>query len=160
MHKAMFPGSFDPPTSGHIDIINRASKFFDLLYVVVAENITKKSMFTVYERVEMLKNIFKDNEKIKVTSYSGLSAEFAKENNVDVMVRGVRAQDDFNFEFEMAMNNRLLNKQLDVFFIPTDQKYFLVRSSQVKEFATFGADISDMVPKEVEKKILEKVGRS
>lgn len=153
----MFPGSFDPPTNGHVNIIRRSVKLFDELYVVIADNIQKKSMFSLDEKIEMLQEIFKDDERIKIVSYSGLMVQFAKENSIDVMIRGVRAQDDFNYEFELAMNNRFLNPDLEVMFIPTEQKYFLVRSSQVKEFAHFGVDISSLVPENVEKRVIEKI---
>lgn len=157
MKIAMVPGSFDPPTLGHINIIERSINLFDKLYVVVADNIKKKSLLTTEEKVDLLSRIFVDNNKIEVVSFSGLMAEFARENDVDVIIRGVRAQDDFNFEFELAMNNRNLNANLETLFIPTDQKYFLIRSSQVKELAAFGVDISPMVPEIVKEKVLEKI---
>lgn len=154
----MFPGSFDPPTNGHINIIKRSARLFDELYVVVADNINKNnSLFSLEEKLEMLNEIFADCKNIRIVSYSGLMVQFAKEFDIDVMIRGVRAQDDFNYEFELAMNNRFLNPELEVMFIPTEQKYFLVRSSQVKEFAHFGVDISPLVPPNVEKRIREKM---
>ncbi len=153
----MFPGSFDPPTMGHINIIERSAKLFDKVYVVVADNIKKKSLFSKDEKVEMLQELFRYNDKIEIVSYSGLMANFAREFSVDVMLRGVRAQDDFNYEFEMAMNNRILNPELEVLFIPTDTKYFLLRSSQIKEFAHFGVDVKGMVPELVRERLLDKI---
>ncbi len=157
MKIAMLPGSFDPPTMGHINIIERSSRLFDKLYVVVADNIAKKTLFTSDERVAMLKEIFSLDKKIEIVAYSGLMAIFAKENNVDVMIRGVRAQADFNYEFELAMNNRVLNNDVETLFIPTDQKYFLLHSSQIKEFATFGVDITGMVPENVKARLISAI---
>lgn len=156
MKIAMLPGSFDPPTMGHINIIERSARLFDKLYVVVADNILKRPLFTANERVGLLKESL-TNKNIEVVSYSGLMATFAEENGVDVMIRGVRAQADFNSEFEYAMNNMALNKKLEVLFIPTDHKYFLLHSSQVKELASFGVDISGMVPDNVEKELLDRI---
>lgn len=156
MRRAMLPGSFDPPTMGHVNIIERTAKLFDELYVVVANNIKKNYLFSEYERVEMLRECLKHLKNVKVVSYSGLMAFFAKENNIDVMVRGVRAQADFNYEFELAQNNMNLNPDVDTLFIPTDQKYFLLHSSQIKEFASFGVDITGMVPENVKKKMDER----
>ncbi len=156
MKIAMLPGSFDPPTLGHINIIERSARLFDKLFVVVASNIAKKPLFTADERVELLKETL-DVETIEVVSYSGLMAVFAKEHNVDVLIRGVRSQTDFNSEFEYAMNNRELNKDLEVLFIPTDHKYFLLHSSQVKELCAFGVDVSSMVPKNILPLLAERI---
>lgn len=156
MIKAMLPGSFDPPTMGHVNIIERSAKLFDELYVVVANNIKKNYLFSEYERVEMLRKCLSHLKNVKVVSYSGLMAIFAKEYDIDVMVRGVRAQADFNYEFELAQNNMNLNRDLEILFIPTDQKYFLLHSSQIREFAAFGVDITGMVPENVKRKMDER----
>lgn len=156
MIKAMLPGSFDPPTMGHVNIIERSAKLFDELYVVVANNIKKNYLFSEYERVEMLRECLSHLKNVKVVSYSGLMAIFAKEYDIDVMVRGVRAQADFNYEFELAQNNMNLNRNLEILFIPTDQKYFLLHSSQIREFAAFGVDITGMVPENVKRKMDER----
>ncbi len=156
MIKAMLPGSFDPPTMGHVNIIERSAKLFDELYVVVANNIKKNYLFSEYERVEMLRECLSHLKNVKVVSYSGLMAIFAKEYDIDVMVRGVRAQSDFNYEFELAQNNMNLNRDLEILFIPTDQKYFLLHSSQIREFAAFGVDITGMVPENVKRKMDER----
>ncbi len=147
---AMLPGSFDPPTNGHIDIIERSSHLFEKLYVVVADNVQKQCLFTADERMDMLKDILKEHDNIEVVSYRGLVVDFAREHGVGgVMVRGgVRALVDFGYEFELAMTNKQLNPDLEVLFMPTSPKYFQLRSSAIKEMAAYGgADISPpMVP--------------
>lgn len=151
----MLPGSFDPPTLGHVNIIRRASELYDKLYVVVATNISKQYFFSDEERVEMMKEIFKASTSIEVVCYDGLMVDFAKENNIGVMVRGVRALADFSYEFELAMTNKQILPDLEVLFIPTDPNYFLLRSSHIREMAAFGADVTALVP-EVVVKALEK----
>ncbi len=156
---AMLPGSFDPPTVGHMDIIRRTAQQFDKLFVVVAANIAKHYLFSTEERMEMLRTSLKDFENIEVVSYPGLMVDFAKENGVSVMVRGVRALADFSYEFELAMTNKMMRPEVEVLFIPTDPKYFLIRSSQIKEMAAFGADISGMVEPHVARMLERKVER-
>lgn len=143
---AMLPGSFDPPTNGHIDIIRRSAALYDKLFVVVADNVQKTCLFTALERTEMLKKILKDYDNIEVVTYPGLVVQFAQDHGVGVMIRGVRALVDFGYEFELAMTNKQLNSALEVLFMPTSPKYFMVRSSAIKEMAAYGADISPMVP--------------
>ncbi|MBR1937637.1 MAG: pantetheine-phosphate adenylyltransferase [Spirochaetales bacterium] len=156
---AMFPGSFDPPTLGHMDIIKRSAMLYDKLYVVVADNISKKNLFTATERVEMLSAELVDYPTVEVVKYPGLMVEFASKNDVGVMIRGVRAMGDFTYEFELAMMNRQICPGLEILFMPTDAKYFLIRSSQIKELAAFGADISNMVPERVARLVGEKIGK-
>jgi len=154
---AMFPGTFDPPTKGHLNIVFRAAQLYDRLYVVVADNIKKKCLFTADERVEMLKKLMEDYSNIEVVSYQGLVVEFAKKNNIGVLVRGVRALADFNYEFELAMTNKELCPELEIIFLPTDSHYFLLRSSSIKEIAAFGGDVSNMVPELVLNEIKKKL---
>jgi len=142
----MLPGSFDPPTNGHIDIIERSASLYDKLYVVVADNVQKTCLFTAEERMDMLKEILKRYDNIEVVTYPGLVAQFAREHGVGVMIRGVRALVDFGYEFELAMTNKQLNSALEILFMPTSPKYFMLRSSAIKEMAAYGADISPMVP--------------
>ncbi len=156
-HVAMFPGSFDPPTLGHINIIKRSLRLYDHLYVVVADNISKHCLFTAQERVDVLKRIFPDSPNIEVLSYDGLMVNFAREHGVGVMIRGVRAVGDFGYEFELAMTNKQMMDELEVLFMPTDPNYFMLRSSQIKEMAAFGADVSSLVPAEVVELLHEKV---
>ena len=143
---AMLPGSFDPPTNGHIDIIERSATLFEKLYVVVADNVQKMPLFTPVERMEMLRTILSDHKNIEVVSYRGLVVDFARAHGVGVMIRGVRALVDFGYEFELAMTNKQLNPDLEVLFMPTSPQYFQLRSSAIKELAAYGADISPMVP--------------
>ncbi len=142
----MLPGSFDPPTNGHIDIIERSATLFEKLYVVVADNVQKMPLFTPVERMEMLRTILSDHKNIEVVSYRGLVVDFARAHGVGVMIRGVRALVDFGYEFELAMTNKQLNPDLEVLFMPTSPQYFQLRSSAIKEMAAYGADISPMVP--------------
>ncbi|AEV28348.1 pantetheine-phosphate adenylyltransferase [Sphaerochaeta pleomorpha str. Grapes] len=143
---AMLPGSFDPPTNGHIDIIERSAILYNKLFVVVADNVQKNCIFTAEERKHMLEQILSGHKNIEVVSYRGLVVEFARENGIGVMIRGVRALVDFGYEFELAMTNKQLNESLEVLFMPTSPKYFQLRSSAIKEMAAYGADISPMVP--------------
>ncbi|MFA7109806.1 MAG: pantetheine-phosphate adenylyltransferase [Sphaerochaetaceae bacterium] len=156
---AMFPGTFDPPTKGHLNIIFRTAQLYDRLYVVVADNIRKKCLFTAEERVGMLKQLLEGNSNIEVVSYQGLVVEFAKKNNIGVLVRGVRALADFNYEFELAMTNKELCPELEIIFLPTDSHYFLLRSSSIKEIASFGGDVSNMVPELVLNEIKKKLAK-
>lgn len=153
---AMFPGSFDPPTLGHDNIIRRAAKLYDKLYVVVATNSEKHYLFSNEEREEMMKSLFKDINNIEVVHFDGLVVDFAKKYDVGVLLRGVRAFGDFGYEFELAMTNKKLLPSLEILFLPTDPNYFILRSSQIKELASYGADVSNMVPKVVIDKLNEK----
>ena len=153
---AFFPGTFDPPTLGHINVIERSASMFEKLYVVVAHNINKSCLFTPEERVEMMKESIKHLDNVFVESYTGLSVDFAKEHDCSVMISGVRSEHDFSYEFEIAMTNKLLYPDLEVIFLPTDQNYIILRSSQIKEMVAFGANISKMVPSPVLKYLREK----
>jgi len=156
-HVAMLPGSFDPPTFGHIDIIQRSARLYDKLYVVVADNVAKKCLFSAEERKRMLISLLSSFDNIEVVSYRGLVVEFARANSVGVMIRGVRALVDFGYEFELAMTNKQMNEELEVLFLPTSPKYFLLRSSAIKEMASYGADISRFVPPLVAREISNKI---
>ncbi len=155
--KAMLPGTFDPPTNGHLNLIERSAQLFDTLDVVVADNISKKCLFTAEERMDMLRNMLAPYPNVRVVSYNGLVVDYAKKEQIHVMIRGVRALVDFGYEFELAMTNKQLNPDLEVLFMPTDPNYFVLRSSAIKEMAAFGADISKMVPKAVAEKLRKKV---
>jgi len=155
MTTAVYPGSFDPTTNGHIDIIRRAAKIVDTLIVAVLDNHAKNSMFSVAERVSHLKEITKDIENVKIDSFSGLLVDFAKINSVKMIVRGLRALTDFEFEFQMALTNRELSGEIETLFIPTSKEYLFLSSSVVKEIARFSGDYSGMVP-EIIKRELER----
>ena len=154
---AVYPGSFDPLTYGHIDIINRSKPFFSTLYILVAANPNKKTMFTVDERLEILRTYCKDEKHIVASSFNGLLVDFANSVNASAIVRGLRAVSDFDYEFQMATMNRRLAPEIETIFFTTRGKYFYVTSSSVKDLANFGGDISHFVPKIVEDKIIEKL---
>lgn len=156
-YRAMLPGTFDPPTNGHINLIKRASRLFEEVVVVVADNIAKKCLFNAEERLEMLGEIFADYNNVEVVVWNGLIVDYARRNDIGVMIRGVRALVDFGYEFELAMTNKQLYPDLEVLFMPTDPQYFVLRSSAIKEMANFGIDVSSMVPPAVARKLAERV---
>jgi len=157
LRKAICPGSFDPVTNGHLDIIERASKVFDHLTVVVLENPRKKAMFSMQERVQMLKSTISDFGNVEVDSFKGLLVDYAKKRNASIIIKGLRAISDFEFEFQMALVNRKLNRHVETMFMMTNNKYSFVSSSIVKEVAGYGGDISSMVPSRVHKMICDKI---
>ncbi len=154
MRTAIYPGSFDPPTNGHYDIIGRSSKIFDHVIVAVAENPSKKYDFTVDERTAMLKEIIKDYDNIEVDQFSGLLVQYAERIGAVTIIRGLRALSDFEYELELALMNRHLNENVDTIFMMTSEHYSFIRSSLVKEVARLGGDISDKVPPVVEKYLM------
>jgi pantetheine-phosphate adenylyltransferase len=158
--KVIYPGSFDPPTNGHLDIMNRAAAIFEQLEVVIADNPQKKYLFNADERFEMITTMLLEFPNVQVTIWRGLIVDFAEKIDAKVILRGVRALSDFDYEFELSMMNRALNPKIETLFMPTDQKYFVLRSSGIKEVAIFGGDISEMVPPVVEKKLLARVQES
>jgi pantetheine-phosphate adenylyltransferase len=156
LRTAIYPGSFDPPTNGHCDIIRRAGRLFDHLIVAVAINPTKIAFFSVEERVEMLREIVRDYENIEVDNFEGLLVEYAEKAGAVAIIRGLRALSDFEYEFELALMNRHLNSAVDTIFMMTDEHYSFIRSSLVREVARLGGDISDKVPAVVEKHLRNK----
>lgn len=156
--KAVYPGSFDPVTFGHIDVIKRAAKMFDEVTVCVLYNKAKtSSLFSVNERVKMLKDVTKDIPNVKVDSYYGLLIDYAKMTGAHVSIRGLRAVTDFEYELQIAQTNKLLSKgSIDTVFLTTSLEYAYLSSSSVKEIASFGGDISMCVPPEIEKLVREK----
>ncbi|MGM0431248.1 MAG: pantetheine-phosphate adenylyltransferase [Spirochaetota bacterium] len=157
MKHAMLPGSFDPPTNGHLNLIRRAAKIVDQLYVIVAVNKTKQYLFSEQERLDIMKQLLSDIPNITVVSWDRLIVDFAREKGIPVMIRGVRALADFEYEFELAMTNKQLYSELEVVFLPTDPKYFVLRASAIKEMATYGAEIRSMVPEIVAEKLRDKL---
>ncbi len=153
----MFPGSFDPPTNGHMNLIERAAAIFDEIYVVIAVNDQKKCLFTSEERYEMMNNLLRGYSNVTVHLWDSLIVKFAEEHKIKVMLRGVRALVDFGYEFELAMTNKELSPDVDILFMPTDPKYFVLRSSAIKEIALLDGDIGAMVPPEVAKALKERL---
>jgi len=147
MVRAIFPGSFDPPTNGHINVIDRASKIFEELLVVISVNPQKTCFFSAEERRDMMENILAGYANVRIHIWDKLIVDFAALHGAKLIVRGVRSLTDFAYELELAMINKGLKSDIDTFFIPTDSKYSLQRSSAIKELASFGGDISNMVPK-------------
>lgn len=156
---ALFPASFDPPTNGHLDLIERARKAFDEVVVAVAINVGKTGTFSFEERQEMLTAVTAGMEGVRVEGFSGLVVEHAKEMGATVIIRGLRAMSDFEYEFEMALMNRHLAPDVEVLFLMTRQEYLYVSSSRLKELVRFGAPIDEFVPPIVAKRLSEKVGR-
>ncbi|MFH2092040.1 MAG: pantetheine-phosphate adenylyltransferase [Pseudomonadota bacterium] len=153
---AIYPGSFDPLTNGHIDIIERALEIFDKLIIAVLHNPSKNAMFTMDDRVDMIRQIFNNNPAIEVESHGGLLVNYAKTKHAVAIVRGMRAISDFESEFQMALMNRKLNKEIQSVFLMTGFRWSFTSSSIIKEAAQFGGDVSDMVPDIVNKKLVEK----
>ncbi|MFP4267521.1 MAG: pantetheine-phosphate adenylyltransferase [Spirochaetaceae bacterium] len=158
MRKAVFPGTFDPPTNGHLNLIERAAGIFDELYVVIAVNQEKKCLFPGKERQEMMEELLGNYKNVKVRPWDRLIVEFAVKHDVRVILRGVRALADFGYEFELAMTNKQLQPDLEIMFMPTDPKYFVLRSSAIKEIALYGGDISTMVPPRVAEALRSRLG--
>ena len=157
MKTAVYPGTFDPVTNGHIDIIERSLKLFDRLYVVVADNPNKKSTFSAKERVEMLKEALKIHDrKIEVEYHNGLLLEYVKNKKSGVIIRGLRATSDFEFEFQRALFNREFSKEIETIFLMTKDDYSFLSSSIIKEIAMFSGPVTGFVPNIVEQKLKEK----
>ena len=157
MVRAIYAGSFDPVTFGHLDIIVRASRVVEELVVGVLNNRAKSPLFSVEERVKMLEEVTKEYPNVKIRSFTGLLVEFAKECEARVIVRGLRAITDFDYELQMAQTNRIMSPDLDTIFLTTSLEYAYLSSTTVKEVAGFGGDISAYVPPYVEKKIQERM---
>jgi pantetheine-phosphate adenylyltransferase len=156
MKRAVCPGSFDPPTNGHLDVVGRAAALFDEVVVAVLVNKSKKSMFTVDERMAMLKEVTADYPNVRVGSFYGLLVDYCKENGIRAIVKGLRAVSDFDYELQMAQMNQRLSG-VDTLFIPTSPEYSFVSSSLVKEVATYGGDVAHLLPETVHRRLLERI---
>ena len=141
----MYPGTFDPITKGHMDIVTRVLHIFDEIIIVVAENPRKKTLFSVKERIEFIRDCFHGNHRVKVMSHQGLIVDFMKKMGIGVIIRGLRAVSDFEFEFQMALTNRKLNSHIETVFLMPDEKYTYLNSTVVKEVAQFGGALSSFV---------------
>lgn len=156
MKTAIYPGSFDPITNGHLDLIERASRIFDHLTIAILQNHRKQPLFSLDERVAMIEKAVQHLNNVEVCSYSGLLVDFAKERNCHIIVRGLRAVTDFEYEIQMSQTNRLLTPDLDTVFVTTDMKYGYLSSSTVREVAYFHGDLSPFVPEFVAEELKKK----
>ncbi len=158
MRTAVYPGSFDPITNGHLDIIKRASRIYDRVIVGVLNNPNKKTpMFSVEERIEMIKSVTEDIENVEVDSFTGLLVDFAKANDAQVIVKGLRTVADFEYELQMALLNKALNPEYETVFLMTDTKYSYISSSMVKELAGFKGNLTGLVPEKIIDRIKKKI---
>ena len=154
---AMYPGSFDPPTNGHLDIVERAATMFDRLIVAVARNSEKNSLFSADERIEMLKALTAKVENVSVEHYRGLTVDFARERGVTVLIRGLRAVSDFEYELTMAATNRRMFPECDTVSLMPSEEYMFISSRLMKEIAQLGGDVSPFVPELTVKRLHEKL---
>ena len=155
--KAAFPGSFDPPTLGHLDMIQRSAGLFDELLVVVAVNKQKKYLFSAAERIEMIRQLTRDFGNVSVTSCDSLIVSLLRKQGIRLLVRGIRGMEDFSYEFELSMMNKALDPSIETIFMTTDPEYLILRSSSIKELASFGGDVSGMVPPPVAAALIKKI---
>ncbi|MCI6927241.1 pantetheine-phosphate adenylyltransferase [Butyricicoccus porcorum] len=160
MRIGVYPGSFDPATLGHLDIIQRASRLFDKLIVAPMINGEKHSSFTMEEKVDFLRRMTRDLPNVEVESFGGLLADYVKEKNACAIVKGLRAVSDFEYEFQMALANKKLNPDVDTVFLMTGQKYLFLSSTIVRDIARHGGDITGFVPEEIRDDIMKKLDRT
>lgn len=153
----VYPGTFDPITYGHIDVVERSLKIFDKVIIAVSGFERKNFLFSVEERVKLIKEVFKDNEKVEVESFDGLLVDYLKKKNIDVVIRGLRAISDFDYEFQMVLVNRKLYKEVETIFLMPREEFFYISSSIVKEIAKLNGNISCFVPKNVEIALKKKI---
>ena len=158
MVRAIYPGSFDPVTFGHLDVIRRAAELFDEVIVGVLYNSEKSPLFSVEERVNILKEATAHLNNVEIVAFSGLSVEFARKCGAKVIIRGLRAITDFEYELQMAQTNRVLAPDIDTMFLTTSLEFAYLSSTTVKEVATFGGDISKFVPEFVSREVYKKLG--
>lgn len=155
---AIYPGTFDPLTNGHLSIINRALKLFDKLIIAILINPQKEPLFSTEERIDMLQEVLGDRPNVEVDTFNGLLVDYAVKKDSNVIVRGLRALSDFEYEFQLALMNRKLNRDIQSIFLMTDYKWFYISSTIIKEAARYGGDIEGLVPSIVSKKLKEKNG--
>ena len=157
MSTAIYPGSFDPVTLGHLDIIKRSATIFDHVVIGVLNNTAKKPLFSLEERVNMLKDAVSDLDNVSVESFEGLLVDFVKQKNTNVIIRGLRALTDFDLEMQMAQSNRMVASDVDTVFLSTSLQYSYLSSSIVKEYARYGVDLKEFVPGCVISKLIDKM---
>jgi len=153
---AIYPGSFDPVTNGHLDIIQRGLKLFDRIIITIMVNPAKQTLFTVDERIKLLKESLKEIENIEIDSYGGLLVDYAQKRQAHAILRGMRAVSDFEYEFQMALMNRRLNREIQTVFLMTGLRWIFTSSSIIKEAAKFGGNIESMVPPAVQRALQKK----
>lgn len=156
MRRAVYPGTFDPVTYGHLDVVKRGSKIFDELVVAVGHNPLKDPLFTINERMDMISKNTKNISNIKVDSFEGMLTDYMKEMQTNVILRGIRTVSDFEYEFQRALTNRVLKTDIETVFVMTSQEYSFLNSSLIKEAVSLGGDISKFVPSDVEKLLQQK----
>ena len=149
MKKCVYPGSFDPITNGHLDVIIRASKIFDEVVVLIGNNISKKALFTVEEKIDMIKQVTKDYPNIKVDCFSGLIVDYCKNNNIDIIIRGIRNYSDYESEYDLYQHNNHINSNIETLLMMPKPENISISSSSIKEFLKFNCDISKYVPMEL-----------
>jgi pantetheine-phosphate adenylyltransferase len=154
----IYPGTFDPITHGHISIISRALKVFDRIVIAILNNPQKLPLFSMEERIQMIREVLKDQRHVEVDSFNGLLVDYVIEKKTNVVIRGLRALSDFEYEFQMALMNRKLNREVQSIFLMTDYKWFYTSSTIIKEAASLGGDVSGLVPPVVCRKLKEKFG--
>lgn len=157
---AIYPGFFDPITNGHLSIINRSLKIFDKLIIALLNNPKKTPLFTLDERIDLIKKVLKRKANIEVDTFDGLLVDYAVKKNSNVVIRGLRAMSDFEYEFQMSLMNRKLNHEVQSVFLMTDYKWFYTSSTIIKEAASFGGDVSGLVPRIVNRELKDKYGQS
>jgi pantetheine-phosphate adenylyltransferase len=158
--KALYPGTFDPPTNGHVDLIQRGSKLFGHLTVAVLNNPGKNPLFTVAERVEMLEEITRTFDNVSVATFDGLTVEFARQQGAAAILRGIRAISDYEYEFQMALMNRRLAPEIETVFLQPAGRYSFVSSRMLKEVFSFGGDVTGLLPPNVLKRLRGRIGQS
>lgn len=156
---AVYPGTFDPITNGHIDLIHRALEFVDELIIAILVNSEKKPLFSVKERIALMKNVFPKHERIRIDQFDGLLVDYASRIGAQIILRGLRAVSDFDYEFQMALMNRRLEPQIETLFLVPAEQYTYVSSKLVKEITSLGGTVKGLVPPEVEKRMREKFHR-
>jgi len=153
MSTAVYPGSFDPITNGHIDVIKRGARVFDKVIVAVADNPAKQALFTKEERVEMIREVSKPYRNVEVDSFDGLVVDYVHRKKAGVILRGIRTISDFEYEYQMALTNRTFAGDIETVFVMTHEEYSFVSSRLIKEAVSMGGDVSSFVPKDVEKRL-------
>lgn len=156
MKKAVYPGTFDPVTNGHLDVIKRGSIIFDKLVVSVGRNPLKEALFSVKDRMEMIWDQVKDLKNVEVDCFDGMLVDYLKKQNTNIILRGIRTVSDFEYEFQRALTNRVLNREVETVFVMTSEQYSFLNSTLIKEAVSLGGSVSQFVPPDVERRLIEK----